>query len=94
MVKYTATHMNNPGLAAIIGGVPTGLVSIMLLSRVQSKSYSKNYFFVTLSLLISIAFYFMFIKFTHLPMKAIWSASLLIWMILVGTHYFLSNILK
>jgi hypothetical protein len=88
-VKYSATHINNPGLAAIIGGVPTGLVSIILLDRIQSQSYSENYFFVTLSLLFSIAVYYFLIGKTKLNMKIVWIISLLCWAILVAAHYFL-----
>tara|TARA_Y100000389_G_C17415632_1_gene493523 strand:+ start:1161 stop:1526 length:366 start_codon:yes stop_codon:yes gene_type:complete len=90
-VKYSATHIDNPGLAAIIGGVPTGLLSIILLTRIKAQSYSENYFFVTLSLLFSIALYYFLVAKTNLNIKLIWVLSILLWAILVGAHYFLSN---
>ena len=94
-VKYSATHMDNPGLAAIIGGVPTGLVSIILLqTRQKSSDYAENYFFVTLSLLFSIAFYYFMVTKTKISYKTIWILSIVFWSILVLLHYFLTKKIK
>lgn len=49
-VKFTATHLNNPALAAIIAATPIGLISIYFLPADKTIEYAENYFYITLIL--------------------------------------------
>ena len=45
-VKFAATHLDDPALAAIIGGVPTGLISIYF----QRALFSGTFLIIFLSI--------------------------------------------
>ena len=47
-VKYASSYIENPAVAAIIGGIPTGLISMYFVSDEKTLKYAHNYFFVTL----------------------------------------------
>ena len=83
-VKYTSEHIKNPLVSAVIGGIPTGLIAIFLISSKKSIDYSYQYFFVTLSLLISIALFHILIVYTHMHKNTILILSLICWVFLIA----------
>lgn len=90
-VKYASSHIKNPGVAAIIGGIPTGLLAIYFIAEDETMGYTHNYFFVTLSLLVSIAVFYIINKHTELKKDIILLISLLCWATLVGISYMLEK---
>lgn len=87
-VKYSSEHIKNPLISAIIGGIPTGLISIFLISDKKSIGYSYQYFFVTLSLLISIALFHILITNTQIHKNTILILSLILWVLSITIiHY-------
>lgn len=90
-VKFVSTHINNTGLAAIIGGLPTGLLAIYFVSDQKSLGYAHNYFYVTLSLLIAILVFYFVHRYTKISKNIVLLISILTWASLVGIHYFLSQ---
>jgi len=90
-VKFAATHLENPVLAAIIGGMPTGLISIYFITRERSIGYSQNYFFVTLSLLTSIMIFYTLSIYTNLSKNLVLLISLLSWAAMVGIRYVITS---
>lgn len=88
-VKFTATHIDNPALAAILGGLPTGLISIYFLTSEKSISYAHDYFFVTLSLLTAIMVFYMINVHTKLSKNLILLIALFSWATLIGLRYVL-----
>ena len=90
-VKYSSTYIKNPAIAAIIGGIPTGLISIyFIIDDEKTRKYVYNYFFVTLSLLISICIFYALIIYTKLNKNIILIISLCLWVILISIRYFLN----
>lgn len=90
-VKFISTHLDNPALAAIIGGIPTGLISIYFLSSQKSLKYSQNYFFVTLSLLTAILSFYLMILYTDIEKNKILIISIVLWMLLVLIRYYIAR---
>ncbi len=90
-VKYTSSHVKNPALAAIIGGVPTGLISIYFVSDEKTLKYAHNYFFVTLSLLISISVFYILHTYTSLQKDIVLLIALICWATLIGIRYMLAG---
>jgi hypothetical protein len=87
-VKFMATHLNNPALAAILGGIPTGLISIYFLTSDKSIGYAYDYFYVTLILATAIlAFYLIHIH-TKLDKNVVLAIALATWVVLVLIRYF------
>lgn len=60
-VKFISQNMNNPALAAVVGGFPVGVLTMYLVASDQSRSYAKNYIFIT-SILLSSALLFYIIQ--------------------------------
>jgi hypothetical protein len=90
-VKFIATHLDNPALAAIVGGIPTGLISIYFLSADKTLDYAHNYFYVTLILATSILTFYLLQTYTKLSKNVILLVAIATWMTLVGTRYVLVN---
>ena len=88
-VKYASTHIKNPAIAAIIGGVPTGLISIYFLSDDESLKYAHNYFFVTLSLLAAIALFYTLYTHTNISRNLSVGIALIFWASFIGIRYVL-----
>lgn len=65
-VKFAATHLDNPALAAMLGGLPTGLISIYFLAQEETIGYAKNYFHVTLCLLTAIMVFYLLSVYTKM----------------------------
>ena len=86
-VKYASIHIKNAAVAAIIGGVPTGLISIYFIKDSKSLRYCHNYFFVTLSLLTSIAIFYILRTYTDLKKDVILLISLICWAVFIGIRY-------
>jgi len=86
-VKYASTHIKNPAVAAIIGGVPTGLISIYFVSDEKTLKYAHNYFFVTLSLLSAIAVFYTLHTYTKLSKNVAVIVSLIFWAIFIAIRY-------
>jgi hypothetical protein len=90
-VKFAATKMSNPALAAIMGGLPTGLISIYFLTADKSVGYAHNYFFVTLILATAIMVFYLLSINTALDKNIIWGISVATWALLVASRYFYSS---
>jgi hypothetical protein len=87
-VKYASTHLDNPALAAIIGGFPTGLLSIYFVSASKSGEYAHDYFFVTLILLASIMIFYLIHTYSALDKRVTWVIAVMFWVIMVMIRYF------
>jgi len=90
-VKYASIHIKNPAVAAIIGGIPTGLLSIYFISDDKTLKYAHNYFFVTLSLLAAIAIFYTLHTYTNMSKNTIWIISLICWALFIGIRYMLAG---
>lgn len=90
-VKYSSAHIKNPAIAAVIGGIPLGLISIFLIADDKSFKYAHNYFFVTLSLLTAIAIFYTLHAYTNLKKNIALVISLSIWAILIAIRYLLAG---
>lgn len=86
-VKYSSEHIPNPAVAAIIGGIPTGLISMYFVANDKSLGYSHNYFYVTLSLLTAIAIFYTLYTYTNLSKNVVVSVSLACWALFIGIRY-------
>ncbi len=63
--KWASLYLN-PGLAAVIGGAPTGLISSMFIASDQRNDYVYNYIFVTAILLVAVLVYYFILTKTEL----------------------------
>ena len=90
-VKYVATHMNNPFLAAILGGLPIGLLSIYFLQSDKTIPYSKNYFHVTLCLATAILLFFLLQVHTSMDKNICLLIALGVWAVLVFINYMINR---
>lgn len=63
--KWASLYLN-PGLAAVIGGLPLGLIASMFIQQNQRNEYINNYFFVTTILLLSILIYYFLLTKTEI----------------------------
>jgi hypothetical protein len=86
-VKYSSTHIKNPAVAAIIGGIPTGLLALYFVNNDKSLQYAYNYFFITLSLLTSVSIFFMLHTYTKIPKNQVLLISVMCWAILITIRY-------
>jgi uncharacterized membrane protein len=90
-VKYVTTRFNNPGLAAIFGGIPVGLLSIYFVANEQTYPYAVNYFYVTMILGISIVAFYTLHSYTSLSKNQVLLMAVLLWVLLVGGRYMLTH---
>lgn len=90
-VKFAATHMDNPALAAILGGIPVGLTAIFFLTSDKSIGYSHDYFYVTLSLATAILVFYMLRVHTDISKNVVLLIAFGCWASLVALKYFLSE---
>jgi peptidoglycan/LPS O-acetylase OafA/YrhL len=90
-VKYASSHVQNTALAAIIGGVPTGLIAIYFVSDEKSLKYAHTYFFVTLSLLTAIAIFYVLHTYTNMKKDVVLLISLICWATFIGIRYMLAG---
>ena len=90
-VKFAASHMHNPGLAAIFGGIPVGLVSLYFVANSEISSYAISSFYVTMILGVSILAFCILHSYTSLSKNGIVTISLIVWVVLVGGKYFLKH---
>jgi hypothetical protein len=86
-VKFAATHLDNPALAAILGGLPTGLISIYFLTSSKSIGYAHDYFYVTLILATAILTFYLLHIHTKMDKNVILLISLISWASLVVARY-------
>ena len=86
-VKYASENIKNPAIAAVIGGIPTGLLSIYFVADSKSLKYAHNYFFVTLALLIAIAIFYNIHTYSNLSKGAVLAISLVCWALLIIIRY-------
>ena len=86
-VKYASEHIKNPAVAAVIGGIPTGLISIYFIADAKCLKYAHNYFFVTLSLLAAIAIFYSIYTYSNLSKGISLAISLVCWTILIMLRY-------
>lgn len=79
-IKFVSENINNPGLAAMVGGIPTGLLGMYFLNQTQASQYSYHYFFNALILSFSILFFYIMINNVKLLNKnLLLLITLLIW---------------
>lgn len=90
-VKFAATHLKNPAIAAILGGLPTGLISIYFLTSDKTIGYSKNYFNVTLCLLTAILVFYLLQIYTNISKNIILLIAMCVWIVGVSINFYLSN---
>lgn len=90
-VKWASQHIDNPALAAVIGGVPTGLISIYWVSASKSLPYAHDYFYVTLSLLTAIAIFYALFTYTNIDKNLVLLIALACWGTLIAIRYTLSS---
>ena len=90
-VKFTSENIHNPAVAAILGAIPTGLISIYFISPNKSTSYSHSYFYLTIILPISVLIFYLLSIHTKLNKNLILLISLIIWIILASIKYFLES---
>lgn len=90
-VKYIASHSSNPGLAAVAGGLPTGLITIYFLTQDKTIPYSHNYFYVTLILATSILLFYLLRIHTSWDKNIVLLVALLTWATLVTIHFLTSK---
>lgn len=86
-VKYVSSHIKNPAVAAIIGGVPTGLISMYFVSDEKTLKYAHNYFFVTLSLLTAIAVFYVLHTYTEVKKDIVLLIALGCWALFIAIKY-------
>lgn len=90
-VKYLSTTVHNPGLAAIIGGLPTGLLTMYLISRQDSVTYSNSYFYNTLILASAIMAFYLMTIYTEWNKNLTLTLAIGIWSSLVTVHYLMQR---
>jgi hypothetical protein len=86
-VKYASSYIENPAVAAIIGGIPTGLISMYFVSDEKTLKYAHNYFFVTLSLLTAIAVFYVLHTYTEVKKDIVLLISLCCWAVFIAIRY-------
>lgn len=94
VVKYVASTLNNPALAAIFGGIPVGLVSIFFVANSESISYSINYFYVTMILGASILTFYALHTYTSLSKNVVLVIALATWLALAGGRYVIQHVMS
>lgn len=90
-VKYASQHIKNPAIAAVIGGIPTGLISMYFIADEKSLKYAYNYFFVTLSLLIAIVIFYILHTYSKWSKQVVITVSLVCWATLIAIRYIASG---
>lgn len=81
-IKYIASVVKNPRIAAAIGTFPIGLFSIYFLTNSEVSSYSINYFEMLIILLIvSMIFIYLF-HYLKINKNTSYILSIISWMIL------------
>jgi hypothetical protein len=87
-VKFAATHLANPMLAAAIGGIPTGIIAIFFLKSTETVGYSSNYFFVNLILATSTLLFIILNTRFKVHKNIATPVALVLWLVLVLARYF------
>ena len=90
-VKYSSENIKNPAIAAVIAGIPTGLLSIFFLSESKSLKYTNNYFFVTLATLIAVTIFYAVYTYTNISKDFVLLISVIFWFIIIALHTWSSN---
>jgi hypothetical protein len=90
-VKFAASNAS-PGVAAIIGGVPTGLISIYFLTSDSiSIEYSYNYFFNTVVLAMSILCFYLAQSNTKIHKNVMATLAIAFWILGVSIVHFVES---
>ena len=93
-IRLLSGKMNNPALAGIVAGIPTGLLAIVLLKSENVKKYTINYLIISVSTLISIIMFYLIFSYTKLKHKVVWGIALLFWITIVTLTVFIYNYTK
>ena len=93
-VKFVASNLHNPGLAAIFGGVPVGLVSLFFVANSETLTYAVNYFYVTMILGISILTFYILHTYTSWSKNTVLAVSLVTWLTLAGGKYLIEHLVS
>jgi uncharacterized membrane protein YjjP (DUF1212 family) len=86
-IKYIISEFNDTVLAAILGGIPLGLLSIYLINPDKCLEYTNDYFIVTLIFLISFFTFYITLRYAKLHKNIVLTMALLLWIILVCLRY-------
>ena len=87
-VKFAATHLANPLLAAAIGGIPTGIIAIFFLKSAETAGYISNYFFINLILATSTLLLLILNIHFGVHKNIATPSALVLWLLLVLARYF------
>lgn len=79
-VKWASLYLN-PGLAAVVGGVPTGLISSMFITEQQRDDYVYNYIFVTAILLAAVLVYYFILTKTEVSKTYAFIIAIVFWIV-------------
>lgn len=90
-IKYIAQNATNPGLAAVAGATPLGLMSIYFLTSEKSIPYAYSYFYITIILASSILLFYMLRIHTEMDKNLVLLFALLFWAGMVTLYYLYTN---
>ena len=86
-VKFIATDLHNPALAAVVGGAPTGMIAMFFLSQKVTIPYAHNYFFMNLILMTATSLFYILRAHFNVEQNIALISSLVCWAILVASRY-------
>jgi len=87
-VKYAATNLHNPKLAALIGAFPIGLFSIYFLNSAEAVKYGWNYGIMCSILLVSVIVFNVLLNEVNLSKVIAHGLSILFYFALAALHLF------
>jgi hypothetical protein len=86
-IKYLAVHAN-PGIAAILGSLPTGMAAIYLLHKADAITYSQSYFFNSIILFFTTMILYLLLTKSSMTKNNAVSISFGLWLLAVVGKYF------
>ena len=83
----------NPALAAIIGALPIGYLTMnFVMKREPSKDYAKSYMLVSATTIIAtLIYYLIIISSDKFPQTAAWAIGIGIWVLITIIKYFITQ---
>lgn len=85
--KYVSSKLHNPKLAAIVAGVPIGLITMYFISTEEAIIYSVDYVYLLLIILMVSILYAKLIQNTKIPKNILVIGALLVWLVLSLLRY-------
>jgi hypothetical protein len=89
-IKYLSGHVN-PAVAAILGGLPTGLAAIYILQKADAIRYSQSYFFNSMILSVAVMILYLILINSSMNKNIAVSIAFGSWVFLVVGKYFLTK---